>query len=155
LWDVASGKEVRRLAGHRGGVHALAFPADGRYLASASSDTTVLLWDARAWPAPPSAKLTPADLKAAWADLDGADAARAFRAISKLAASPAQAVPFLAQHLRPVVAADSTTTAKLIAGLDSKRFAERERSRKGLEELGAAAEPALRRALKGELAPEA
>src|SRR5262249_11478416 len=88
VWDVAAGKEVRRLAGHRGGVFGLCFAADGRYLASASSDTTVLLWDARTWPAFAPVQLSPDELKAAWADLDGADAARAFRAIGKLAASP-------------------------------------------------------------------
>src|SRR5262249_14066614 len=43
--DVASGKEVRRFAGHQGHVAALAFSADGKTLASGSGDGTVGVWD--------------------------------------------------------------------------------------------------------------
>jgi WD40 repeat protein len=45
LWDVATGKEVRKFAGHAGTILSLAFSADGKTLASASADTTVLIWD--------------------------------------------------------------------------------------------------------------
>src|SRR5262249_13245553 len=43
--DVASGKEVRRLAGHQGHIGAVAFSADGKTLASGSGDGTVGVWD--------------------------------------------------------------------------------------------------------------
>jgi WD40 repeat protein len=45
LWDVATGKERRRLEGHRGTVTSLAWSADGNRLVSGSNDGTALLWD--------------------------------------------------------------------------------------------------------------
>ena len=45
LWDVASGKEIRRLEGHRAFISSLVFWPDGKTLASASGDQTIRLWD--------------------------------------------------------------------------------------------------------------
>jgi WD40 repeat protein len=45
LWDVATGRECFRSQSHRGAVWSVSFSPDGRLLASASSDTTVLLTD--------------------------------------------------------------------------------------------------------------
>jgi hypothetical protein len=45
LWDAATGRQVRVLAGHRGWVRAVAFNLDGSQLASGGGDWTVRLWD--------------------------------------------------------------------------------------------------------------
>ncbi|MBC7929681.1 MAG: caspase family protein [Rubrivivax sp.] len=46
LWDVASGRELLRIEGHKSQVNAVAVSSDARLLASAASDNTIKLWDA-------------------------------------------------------------------------------------------------------------
>ena len=45
MWDAFTGKPLDRLKGHRGDISSLCFSSDGRYLVSASADTTILVWD--------------------------------------------------------------------------------------------------------------
>jgi WD40 repeat protein len=155
-YDAHSGRLLCEQRGHRGPVRALAFSGDGRYLATGSDDTTVLVWD---MPSLLSARKAlaagPLDLKALWADLAGDDAARAYRAIQALIASPERTLPFLRAHLRPAsapVAPDRL--AKLLADLDSSRFTVRAKAETELGHLGEAAEPALERALTGPVSLE-
>jgi WD40 repeat protein/tRNA A-37 threonylcarbamoyl transferase component Bud32 len=44
LYDLETGKEVRRFEGHTSGIMSLAFSADGRYLLSGACDATLRLW---------------------------------------------------------------------------------------------------------------
>lgn len=46
IWDVATGRVLRRLSGHTGWIRSLAFAPDGTLLASGSTDQTVRIWDA-------------------------------------------------------------------------------------------------------------
>jgi hypothetical protein len=99
-------------------------------------------------PAAKSEKLTPQELQAHWEALLGNDAARAYKSIWALVADPERSVPFLGKHLRPVPAPEAGRLEKLLAALDSKRFAEREKAMADLEKMGAMAKAGLERALK-------
>jgi WD40 repeat protein len=148
LWEVATGQERRRFEGHRGSVDLIAFSPEGRLLATGSSDTTALVWDLGGVFAEGGAPSAGA-LNALWADLAGADAARAYRAVWRLALTPGQAVPFLKGRLRPAMHVDQRRVAGLIADLDHDSFAVREEATQALEGLGDSAGPLLRKALAG------
>jgi mitogen-activated protein kinase organizer 1 len=50
LWDVTTGKTLRRFLGHTHRVNAVSFNADASILASGSYDASVRLWDCKYWP---------------------------------------------------------------------------------------------------------
>jgi WD40 repeat protein len=151
LWDLASGKELAARADHRGWLIDVTFTPDGRRLITGAYDTTALVWDVPALmrgTRPEALRVAPAELDGLWADLAGADAARAWQAVWKLAADPAQALPLLRRHLRPAPAPDADRVAWLLADLGSERFDKRDRAARELEAVGEAAAPVLRRALE-------
>jgi RNA polymerase sigma factor (sigma-70 family) len=134
IWEVGTGKEVRTLRGHRSEIEALAFSGNGRRLASASGDSTVLVWDVC-----PQTKGEPSD---AWADLASADPAIGWATVRRMADDAT--IALLRNHLRSFTTADSERITKLVASLDSDEFRTRDRAFKELAELGHAARPALR-----------
>jgi RNA polymerase sigma factor (sigma-70 family) len=151
LWDAFSMKELGLLEGHRGWVLSVAFSPDGMRLLSGGLDTTALVWDVRRFTQRPvsAAAMKAADMEACWEDLGGG-VPRAFRAMGKLLAAPADAAAFLGEHMKPAPAAEARHVAALIADLGSEQFKTRDRAMKELEKLGEVAAPALRKAYTGD-----
>jgi WD40 repeat protein len=144
LWDLRAAKEAGRLEGHARAVRALAFSADSRDLASGSDDTTIVVWNVShlsALPAPADA--TKADPARLWQDVAGADSWTAWQAMWRLRERPREATAILRKHVRPASVAEGEVIARLIADLDSERFATREAATRELEKLGPKARPAL------------
>ena len=149
VWDVPTGRLRGQLAGQQGEVMTLAFGPGGRTLATGGADGTVLIWDVAVLPgAAPKKELAERELQRCWADLAG-DAGKAFDAIYALALAPEKGSPFLGQRLRPAVAVDARQVERLIADLESRRFAVREKARRELERLGGRVAPALVKVLGG------
>src|SRR5262249_2795069 len=123
---------------------------DGRRAFTALADGTALVWDlASALHRRPRAeKPEEAKLTAWWADLAAEDARRAYAAIWRLSEAPDATVPFLRKRLRPPSDAEIKEARRLIADLDSTRFATREKAFERLLKLGEIAEPVLRHALE-------
>ncbi|HEY7312524.1 MAG TPA: sigma-70 family RNA polymerase sigma factor [Gemmataceae bacterium] len=149
VWDVLTGREVFHFQGHGSNVTSLAFAPDGSRLASGLRNSSVLIWDASALTrlTSPTKEVADDELSHLWTDLTGADAARAYEAMARLAATPKQAVALLKSRLKPAAAIDEKQLHRLISDLDSGKFAVREAASRELEQRGAEAEPALRRAL--------
>jgi WD40 repeat protein len=149
VYETATGSARHDLAGQTGRVTTVAFSRDGKTLAVGCSDTTILLWDLTG-PPEKTGPLSPTDLTEQWAVLDLAGAKPAERAMRKLAARPAESVPYLAGQVKPAPASEATPEllAKLIADLDAPRFAVREAASQKLERLGNPARAAVVEALK-------
>jgi len=45
LWDIASGREIRTLHGHRGQIRSVSFSSDGKYAVSGADDGTLRIWN--------------------------------------------------------------------------------------------------------------
>jgi RNA polymerase sigma factor (sigma-70 family) len=148
LWEMASKKVRHKFIGHPDYAsysNSLAFSSDGKRLVTSCSDTTGLVWDVTGLrgSTKPLA-LAPDKLTLLWKSLASADAAEAGQALWALAADPKQAVPFIAERLRGLPAADRGRMQKLLAELDSKDFKVRQAAQKELHAFGKLAEPALR-----------
>lgn len=156
LWDLAAGKERRRVAlpiavvdsWGQSFIRDLCLSPDGRRAFTALADGSALAWDVSL---PPAAPLVPQtgdqEIAAWWADLAQRDAARAYAGIWRLTeAPPAQVIGLLRDRVKPVVEADFKKVRQLIEDLDSDNFKVRDGADRQLEDLGNAAVPALREA---------
>ncbi len=137
LWEIVTGTERASLIGHGGGVTALSLRSDGRTLASGSADTSILLWDLLASPSERrgNAERTATERQALWTELCGKDAVHAHRAICLLVHEPRAAVALLQDRLASVKGLDAGRIDRLIAGLDSEQFNEREKASRDLDKL--------------------
>jgi dipeptidyl aminopeptidase/acylaminoacyl peptidase len=149
LWNLDAEKALSRMEGHQGAITSLTFSPDGKLLATASNDTTVLLWDAARFKSNPPAEvqLRPEQLQSLWNDLAAADAVKSYRAIRTMAAASRSSTAFLKEQLHPVAPADANLVARLLADLDGDQFAVRDKAMQDLERLGDRAATGLRKAL--------
>jgi hypothetical protein len=163
FWEVGQARERRDLRITTRGVTGFALSRNGDLLAvseaGAGAKTHLYVMPVRLGPGVPSvgAARTPQppaaavrltkDLEALWADMAGADAKKAYRAIWSLVAQPRQALALFRGHLRPIPGLTPDRRARLIADLGSRSFLARERATRELERLGELAEPGLLRAL--------
>jgi RNA polymerase sigma factor (sigma-70 family) len=160
LWDLLSGKAVRRYPSAHGFVllpEAIAFAPDGRRLVTGHGDCTALVWEltgtgrAAGEVAPP---LSADAVGRIWGGLAGDDAAQAYTAGWELRDRPKQAIATLRERLKPVRKAEEAIVRALVAKLDGPVFADREAADRELRRLGDSAAPALRAALKVGLSAE-
>jgi hypothetical protein len=148
LYEPMTLRKLRRLRGHTAAITALAFSPNSRLLASASQDTTALVWEGTS---PPSSRqevqvLSPRALEGLWADLAATDAARAYQASVVLLSVPRQTVGFLAGKVRPVVI-DRGQVNRWVRDLDDDNYRAREQASAELGSIGRLAGPLLREAL--------
>jgi WD40 repeat protein len=155
LYEVSSGQERCKLGGHLGPVQCVAYSPRGGTLASGSWDTTVLIWAMAGQTIGLRGKLSAEQVNSLWAALSERDARQAYSSMQTLIASSAQAVALFDEKLVPRTVADASRMAALLADLDHKSFAVREKAMRALEGLGELIEPELREALKQDRSAEA
>jgi RNA polymerase sigma factor (sigma-70 family) len=145
LLDLTLGKEVHTPLS--AAALCLAFSRDGKLLASGNEDTTVLLWDATRFAAPPRAEPLPAEeFERLWRELAAADGGKAYRAMCRLLASPGPAVKLLGERLTGRDLAPAVN--RLLTQLGSEEFKAREKAAADLEALGDRVRPFLKKAFQ-------
>jgi WD40 repeat protein len=148
LCEVATGLERARYLGHRNAVFGVAFSPDGRLVASGSADHTAVVWDVdgRAT-GPPVAGADEKTLRTWWEELGSTDREKAYPAYQKLMRSGKSTVDHFGKELAPTPAVNADRINRLVADLDNKEFAVRDKALIELTKLGDVTEPALRAAL--------
>lgn len=172
LYDHFSGRPVLEYKPHRHWVDQIAFSSDGRFIAAACRDTTVLVWDTRAVRQESQPALDKKALGQLWSVLElptdksvkedrlnmespnvprPGKSAGAYTAIARLIADPERSVPFLRRRLQIGPFEHPERLRRLIADLNSEEFARRLAASSELSRLGVVAAPALRDALRAPL----
>jgi DNA-directed RNA polymerase subunit F len=154
VWDLLTGKtiadckmpeRVGSKVGHGCYLACAALSPDARRLATGLPNGSILVWEVKR-PDESTGPLGAKALAELWEDMASADSGKAWTAVRKLAAVPSEAIPFLANRVKPVPNALVDVTKPLIEALDSDDFRQRETAAKKLVELGPKAEAALRAA---------
>lgn len=152
--DVLSGQELAVFKGHTLPVSALAFAPGGKTLASASEDTTGLIWDVTKIARPNPTK-TAANLDTMWQTLADNDAAKAYAAMGELAGAPAMTIAWIKQRVQPAAPLDMKRVEDLIGKLGDGQFRVRDTATAELLKMGEQVLAALDQALAGNPSAEA
>jgi WD40 repeat protein len=151
LWDTwgpNQSRDLRLVGAHGARVDLVAFSRDGKRIASAGWDTTVLVWGVPARKARPQRRVDAREFQDLWRNLASDDATTAYRAACILRHAPNQAVSWFREKMHPFPLKDPPSIARLMVDIDSKDYDVRNAA---YEELGKRledAEPALQRAKK-------
>jgi WD40 repeat protein len=150
LWEMATGMKIRDVCISPEPLTCLTFGPDGRTLYSASSDTTVLIWDLAGMITSkvlPAAALTETELLRQWEELACSNPATAYRSLWRLVWTPNQAIGLLQSKMHVASLDDSRKIRQLIANLDDRRYIVRQDASNALEAFGPSITPTLRQVL--------
>jgi WD40 repeat protein len=149
IYEVATGQERMRFrGGHVEQIRSAAFSPDSRKLVTAGDDTLVMVWDVTGVTIANVQALESRELDAAWAGLAELDGEIGGKNIARLAARPAESVPYLRQRLGVLSADERKRIDELVAQLDSDQFRVRDKAAKELAIIGEPTIPALTRVLE-------
>lgn len=153
FWDLVTGTRLLDRSSGGAGIISIALCPDGRSVASAMDDGSVLVWRV------PTGKRDPRPIKALepnaarelWDALAGEDIEKISRAVDDIAAGGPESMRMLKEHLMPLA---DEGFRRLVADLEAESYDVRERASDELKTLGRAALPAVRRALNTTVSPE-
>jgi hypothetical protein len=148
IWEVATWTKRCEFKSISDRSITLTFGPGGR-LFTGNQDTTVLAFD---MPLPRVAGSV--TLESAWNDLAKRDAAESLQSEGRFLRTPADAVKFFAERIKPVKTLDPKRVERLLADLDSNEFAVREAASKALAGLDEQATPYFEETLKSTDAAE-
>ncbi len=152
IWELATLKVRRELVNPESAqIRALAYSPDGKHLASASADTTVLIWDMVDSDRPGPTNLA---LDKSWQALTTPDAIQGYNAILDLAAASKDSLPWIKDRLKPAERIDPKHVEGLIGRLDDGQFKIRQAATAELQKIGERALPVIDKALTGKPALE-
>jgi RNA polymerase sigma factor (sigma-70 family) len=149
VYDILTGQELAAFKGHTAAVNAVAFALDGKRMASASDDSTALIWDLTKMvrPAVPAKTLRAGDFANRWEALAESDAAQAFAAMGDLIAVPEDAVAWIKERVKPATPVEAKRIEELLRQLGDAQFKVRDQAAKELIQIGEQTLPLLDRAL--------
>lgn len=153
FWDLATGTRLLDRFSGGAGVVSIAINPDGRSVAVAMDDGSVLVWRvpaAKRGPRPMKV-LEPHAARELWDALADENIEKVSRAAADIAAGGPESLGMLKEHLIQV---SDEGFRRLLADLESESYAVRERASDELKTHGRAALPAARRALSGTASPE-
>ncbi|HLW67890.1 MAG TPA: WD40 repeat domain-containing protein [Gemmataceae bacterium] len=161
-WDVATGEQLWKhsLGRVARSIYAFSFTAhieftpDGKTIATAMPDSTVLLWSVPPVPRKPTPLSTQTEKDAAWEALISPKASKSIKAAWGLADAGADAVAMLRERMKPIQPIPKEKMQQWLNDLNDPVFAKREAATRALTALGERSEAALRAALAANPSPE-